>query len=103
MSKLNSLKYKCLCQLNSTYIWTACLCLTELFEIELFEIELFFDIKTVFTLNWIVTYNCNCFLTLILYLHWTELFNMELFWHVTVCKQSLYFYKAELAEEELLD
>ena len=30
-----------------------CLCLTELFEI-----ELFFDMKTVFTLNWIVTYNC---------------------------------------------
>ena len=29
------------------------LCLTELFEI-----ELFFDIKTVFTLNRIVTYNC---------------------------------------------
>ena len=22
------------------------------------KIELFFDIKTVFTLNWIVTYNC---------------------------------------------
>ena len=30
-----------------------CLCLTELFQI-----ELFFDIKTVFTLNWIITYNC---------------------------------------------
>ena len=29
------------------------LCLTELFEI-----ELFLDIETVFTLNWIVTYNC---------------------------------------------
>ena len=27
-------------------------CLTELFEI-----EMFFDIKTLFTLNWIVTYN----------------------------------------------
>ena len=24
---------------------------------ELFEIELFFDIKTVFTRNWIITYN----------------------------------------------
>ena len=36
---------------------------------ELLEIELFFDITTVFTLNWIVTYNCNCFLTLKLYLH----------------------------------
>ena len=27
------------------------------FLTELFEIELFFDIKIVFTLNWIVTYN----------------------------------------------
>ena len=24
---------------------------------ELFQIELFFDIKTVFTVNWIITYN----------------------------------------------
>ena len=39
--------------IKPTYIQIACLCLTELFEI-----ELFFDIKTVFTLNWIVTYNC---------------------------------------------
>ena len=31
---------------NRTYINTACLCLTELFDI-----ELFFDIKTVFTLT----------------------------------------------------
>ena len=29
------------------------LCLTELFQI-----ELFFDIKTVFTIDWIVTYKC---------------------------------------------
>ena len=36
-----------------TYLQTVCLWLTELFQI-----ELFFDIKTVFTLNWIVIYNC---------------------------------------------
>ena len=38
------------------------------------------------------------FLTLKLYLHWTDLFNIELFWHLTV-----YSYKTELAELELLD
>ena len=36
----------------------------------LFEIELFFDIETVFS----------------------ELFNVQLFWRVTVCKQNLYWY-----------
>ena len=53
-----------------------CLCLSELFEI-----ELFFDIKTVFTLNWIVTYNClnslkwKCFwqLNCVLMLNWIVL------------------------------
>ena len=34
-----------------------------------------FDIETVLTLNW---------------------FNIELFWHLTVCKQNLYVYLAEL-------
>ena len=37
----------------------------------------FFDIETVFTLNW------------------TELFNIELFWHLVVCKQNLHLYKTE--------
>ena len=32
------------------------------------------------------------FLTLKLYLDWTELFNVELFWHLTVFKQNLYLY-----------
>ena len=41
------------------------------------------------------------FLTLKLYLHSTELFNIELFWHSMVCKQNLYLYKTELAELEL--
>ena len=53
-----------------------CLCLTELFQI-----ELFFDIKTVFTLNWIVTYNglyslkWKCFwqLNCVLMLNWIVL------------------------------
>ena len=38
-----------------------------------------FDIETVLTLNWI---------------------DIELFWHLTVCKQNLYLYLAEL---ELFD
>ena len=37
-------------------------------------------------------------LTLKVYLHWTELFNIELFWHLTVCKQNLHLYKTELAD-----
>ena len=32
------------------------------------------------------------FLTLKLYLDKTELFNIELFWHLTVCKQDQYLY-----------
>ena len=32
------------------------------------------------------------FLTLKLYLHETDLFNIELFWYLTVYKQSLYLY-----------
>ena len=39
----------------------------------------------------------------ILYLHETELFNIELFWHLTVCKQHLYLYQTELAELELFE
>ena len=43
------------------------------------------------------------FLTLKLYLHQTELFNIELFWHLIVCKPNLYLYKTELAELELFE
>ena len=43
------------------------------------------------------------FLTLKLYLHETELFNIELFGNLTVCKESLYLYETELAELELFD
>ena len=32
------------------------------------------------------------FLILKLYLHETKLFNVEMFWHLTVCKQNLYLY-----------
>ena len=32
------------------------------------------------------------FLTLKLYLHETELFNIELIWYLTVCKPYLYLY-----------
>ena len=38
------------------------------------------------------------FLTLKLYLRQTELFEMELFWHLTVCKPNLYLYYTELVE-----
>ena len=40
-------------------------------SIELLEIDLFFDIETVLMLNWIV--------------------EIEIFLHLTVCKQKLYF------------
>ena len=30
-------------------------------------------------------------------------FDIELFWHLIVCKQNLYLYWTELAELELLD
>ena len=36
------------------------------------------------------------FLTLKLYLHLKKLFNVEQFWQLTVCKQNLYLYQAEL-------
>ena len=39
-------------------------------------------------LNWIV--GIELFLTLKLFLHYTELFEIELFWHLTGCKQKLY-------------
>ena len=38
-----------------------------------------------------------------MYLHWTELFDRRLFWHLTVCKQNLYLYLTELAELELFE
>ena len=40
------------------------------------------------------------FLILKLYLHETELLYIELFWHLTGCKQNMYLYLAEL---ELFD
>ena len=42
-------------------------------------------------------------LTLKLYWHKTDFFNIELFWHLTVCKQNQYLYKTELAELELFE
>ena len=40
--------------------------------------------------NWII-WNGTAFDTE-LYLHLIELFNIEPFWHFTVCKQNLYLY-----------
>ena len=45
-------------------------------------------------LNWIARNR-----TVIVY--YTELFEIELFWHLTVCKQKLYLHKPELFELEL--
>ena len=38
-----------------------------------------------------------------MYLHLTDLLNIELFWCLTECKQNLHLYKTELAELELLE
>ena len=43
------------------------------------------------------------FLTMKLYSRLTELFEIELFWHLTVGKQKLYLYKTELFKLELFD
>ena len=43
------------------------------------------------------------FLTLKLYLPKTELFEIELLWHLSMCKQKLYLYKNEFFELELVD
>ena len=52
-------------------------------------------------LNWIVwngtVFDIGNVVTLNLFV------NIELFWHLTVCKQNLYLYSTELAELELLD
>ena len=42
-------------------------------------------------LNWIV-WNKTALYMETFYLRETELFEIELFWHLTVCKQKLYFY-----------
>ena len=67
-----------------------------------------FDNWTILTfmLHAYVGLNClkwSCFLTLKLYLHWTELFGVELFWHLAVCGRDLYLCWTELHELELLD
>ncbi len=46
-------------------------------------------------------FEIELFLTLKLFLHQTELFNIEQFWHLTECKQNLYLHKTELAELDL--
>ena len=46
-------------------------------------------------LFWTDLFEMELFLTLKLYLHQIEFFNIEL-WHLTVCKQNLYLYLAEL-------
>ena len=43
------------------------------------------------------------FLILKLYLHLTKLFAIELFWHLTVCKQNLYLWLTEFFKLELFE
>ena len=52
-------------------------------------------------LNWML--EMELLLTLKLYLYWIELFNIELFWHLTVFEQNLYLYYTELADLELFE
>ena len=47
-------------------------------------------------LNWI--FEINVFLTFKLYLRSTELFEIELFWHLTECKQNLFLFELELLD-----
>ena len=57
-------------------------------------IKPYLHLNCVLMLNWII-WN-RIFLTLELYLHETELFNLELFWHFAVCNRNLYLYLTEL-------
>ena len=74
------------------------------------------ELKCVLMLNWItwnktvlifklrtVLFEMELFLTLKLCLRWTELFEIELFWRLTVRRQKLYLYQTELFELELFD
>ena len=45
--------------------------------------------------NWIA-WNRTVFDIETVYLRWTELFEKELFWHLTICKQKLYLCLTEL-------
>ena len=63
-----------------------------------FTIKLYLHLNCLLMLSWIVWNG-----TLKLCLLETELFNIELFWHLTVCKQNLYIYLTELAKLELFE
>ena len=64
-------------------------------------IILYWHLNCVLILNWIVwngtVFDIETLLTL------TELFNIEVFWRLTVSKQNLYLYLTELAELELFE
>ena len=81
-----------------TYAKLNCLnkiCLTVKLEIEIFRQlnRLTFKLRAYAKLNYL-KWNWN--FTLELYLYLTDLFNIELFWRLTTCKQNLYLYLAEL-------
>ena len=54
-------------------------------SIQYLTIKLYEYLNCLLVLNWIV-WN-GTILTLKLYLHWTKLFNIEMFWHLIVFKK----------------
>ena len=59
-------------------------------------VKLYIHLNCVQMLKWIVWK--GTFFDIETVLTWTELFNIELFWHLTAGKHNLYLYKTELAE-----
>ena len=57
-------------------------------------IKLYLHLNCVLMLNWIVWNRTVFDIEIVFILNW--MFNIELFWHVTVCKQNLYLYLTEL-------
>ena len=60
----------------------------------------FWHWNCVLMLNWIV-WNSTVFDFETAYLCWTELFEIELFWHLTVCGENLFLYWSELFKLDL--
>ena len=48
------------------------------------------ELNCVLVPNWII-WNGNVFDIETVYLYWAELFEIELFWRLTVCKQALLY------------
>ena len=55
-------------------------------------IKLYLHLNYVLMLNWIILNGTVFDIENVLTLNW---FNIELFWHLTVCKRNLYLYETE--------